>query len=525
MPSQQRVQEYLERHKIGALFEEMMAKLIHGMPDEPHAFLHRILLRKAEKLVSGERSQPRSSAVTDVGHRRSVSPQSLRRSLPMTSTGDGLAVAKDRVYDKPWQTNTKRLPHAKGSRTDLVDTGDDMKPGWDSRTRVNFEELWGEGDTKQVARALRATRAGSPTKAVLTWADEQGEDEELLYRSYGYRGVHRSLTNTDDPLAGEFKNAKETRKSEKESNRVVVPSKRTDSRLAALRHKQQLQQMLVEQTKQDSGIEDDHDLDPDNAIELMENLDDLAKEGAKNMKQTGVRVSKTLRQRQEPEAQVRVSICARCAKVMTGGVPSEPVEDYGQLPDYDIDTEREFPDSRPQSALFSHVDDDDDDDEEFESVSQVTGPRRPVWQEDSDADTFTPRKGEHMFSSHNVPLKGRPMFSPDIPETGPRKRKGEGLGIQAAVSTDFYSSPSAERGVDPRSRSHGRLNQTWAPATRQSSENDHEDDDLASPGGLGGGQGWQPSMGYETDGSSYYGGGGVGHGAKSTRSRTYQGAF
>ena len=51
----------------------------------------------------------------------------------------------------------------------------DMKPGWDSRTRVNFEELWGEGDTKQVARALRATRAGSPTKAVLTWADEQGE--------------------------------------------------------------------------------------------------------------------------------------------------------------------------------------------------------------------------------------------------------------------------------------------------------------------------------------------------------------
>ena len=51
--------------------------------------------------------------------------------------------------------------------------------------------------------------------------------------------------------------------------RVVVPSKRKDSRLAALRHKQQLQQMLVEQTKQDSGIEDDHDLDPDNAIELM----------------------------------------------------------------------------------------------------------------------------------------------------------------------------------------------------------------------------------------------------------------
>ncbi|KAK2175836.1 hypothetical protein NP493_703g01006 [Ridgeia piscesae] len=446
----------------------MMAKLIHGMPDEPHAFLHRILQRKAEKL--GEISQPRSSAAAGAGHRRSASPQSLRRSLPATSTGESLAVAKDRGYDRPWQTNTKRLPQSKGSRTDLTEVEEDGKPGWDSRTRVNFEELWGDGDTKQAARALRATRSGSPTKAMLTWADEQGEDEELLYHSYGYRGVHRSQTNSDDPLEGEFKNAKESRKQAEDTNRVVVPSKK-DSRSAALRHKHELQQKLVEQTKQDSGIEDNQDLEPDTAFELMENLDDLAKEGARHLKQSGVRVSKTLRERREPEAQVRVSICARCAKVMTGGVPSEPPQDYGQLPDYDIDTEREFPDSRPQSALFSNVgDNDDDDDEEFESVSQVTGPRRPVWQEDSDVETFTPRKGEHMFSSHNVPLKGRPMYSPDLPESGQRRKKGEGHGIQAAVSTDFYTSPSSGRGVDSHSRGQGRLNQTWAPASRHDSE-------------------------------------------------------
>ena len=29
---------------------------------------------------------------------------------------------------------------------------------------------------------------------------------------------------------------------------------------------------------------------------------------------------------------------------------SSMLSDYGQLPDYDIDTEREFPDSRPQSG-------------------------------------------------------------------------------------------------------------------------------------------------------------------------------
>ena len=51
----------------------------------------------------------------------------------------------------------------------------DGKPDWDHRTRVNFEELWGDGDTKAMAKALRATRTGSPTKGVLTWADEQGE--------------------------------------------------------------------------------------------------------------------------------------------------------------------------------------------------------------------------------------------------------------------------------------------------------------------------------------------------------------
>ena len=50
---------------------------------------------------------------------------------------------------------------------------------------------------------------------------------------------------------------------------AIVPSKKQDSRSAALRHKQELQQKLLEQTKQDSGIEDDQDLEPDTAIELM----------------------------------------------------------------------------------------------------------------------------------------------------------------------------------------------------------------------------------------------------------------
>ena len=50
---------------------------------------------------------------------------------------------------------------------------------------------------------------------------------------------------------------------------AIVASKKRDSRSAALRHKQQLQQKLLEQTKQDSGIDDDQDLEPDNAIELM----------------------------------------------------------------------------------------------------------------------------------------------------------------------------------------------------------------------------------------------------------------
>ena len=49
-----------------------------------------------------------------------------------------------------------------------------------------------------------------------------------------------------------------------------MPSKK-DSRSAALRHKHELQQKLVEQTKQDSGIEDNQDLEPDTAFELMGN--------------------------------------------------------------------------------------------------------------------------------------------------------------------------------------------------------------------------------------------------------------
>ncbi len=42
----------------------------------------------------------------------------------------------------------------------------------------------------------------------------------------------------------------------------------------------------------DSGIEEDRDLDPDDAAELNEDLDDLRSEGARTRKSTGVRISK-----------------------------------------------------------------------------------------------------------------------------------------------------------------------------------------------------------------------------------------
>ena len=175
-----------------------------------------------------------------------------------------MAVAKERGYDKPWLTNTKR--------TKKTVSMESTKPEWDKHTKMEsttFDDLWREGTiaTTTKGQRSRSQRSPSPMRKTATWSDGYMDvssaqlvvhfqiltfdlsltitltfnlrhwhrfhtltpssvfsqpkvwlstltlqDEDLLYRSYGYRGPHRA--QNADPLAGEFSIAKPDKKSQ-----------------------------------------------------------------------------------------------------------------------------------------------------------------------------------------------------------------------------------------------------------------------------------------------------------------------
>lgn len=457
MTSAEKVQEYLKRHKIGVLFEDLMAKVIADMPDDPVIYLARILHLRAEKRGA--------------------------RSLKTSTHFDNVAVAKKSI-DKPWSTNSKRLKDIDPK------TGKKLsRPEWNQRTKhvtSSFDDLWDE------PKAGRKSQPGSPTKMATApaWADPNIDDgEDVMFSVYGYRGPHRSFREAGDPLAEELKLVKD-KTEPKETKKFSPVSKKSGPRADSSRHKRELQQYIREcEQKSDSGIEEDRDLQSDDAVELLEDLDELRREGVKNVKQSGVKVNRT--QQPSRQAAVRVSICARCAKVMGAGVPSEPAPGvaFTEITDYDYDTVK---DTGLSSHFHTAI---SDDDEEFESVSQVTGPRRPVWQ-DSDNEGVTPRRNKTVLPVSMSPSKSLPVYSSEKPSRGQKS-----AGTPVAKSSQFHEHNVQDLVNNP-------LRMTWSPAAVFNST-DSEDDDYTnqtarSQTARSGSGAWQVPPDYDTD-SSFYG--------------------
>uniref|UniRef100_A0A8B9N214 Chromosome 8 open reading frame 34 n=1 Tax=Accipiter nisus TaxID=211598 RepID=A0A8B9N214_9AVES len=135
---QTRIQAYLEKNKIGPLFEELMTKLITETPDQPIPFLIDHLQSK-----QGNRSQLQ----------RTLSGSAALWAESETSENKG--TRRDfRSYDKPWQVNAKK---PKKSKSDLAVSSisppsPESKslprsiehPKWDWRTKPenhDFDEL------------------------------------------------------------------------------------------------------------------------------------------------------------------------------------------------------------------------------------------------------------------------------------------------------------------------------------------------------------------------------------------------
>ncbi|XP_070533670.1 uncharacterized protein C8orf34 homolog isoform X2 [Ptychodera flava] len=479
MATQHRVQAYLEKHQIGALFEDLMARLIQNTPEEPIPYLIKVLQRKDDKTKRpyqenplATRSRPPSGSSKKSGSvtrsyedlpRSKTSSDVLRRSTggaAQWAATDPMGVSKgDRGYDKPWATNMKRSKPSTQTSTSShskfpMDDSENArpagrrtkKPEWDHHTKMttqNFDEMF------EATKRSGASKSG--------WGSQE-QDEDLLYTSSGYRGVQRQPVRAEeDALAGELVLPKYRPKQEDEgySTSSSVASRHEKPDKKAKSHKKELEKYIKSRQKQQTQIlagDDDDDAD-DEAIDLLENLDDLRSEGVTKVKSSGNKVSKSFHHGKS-EPQVRVSICARCAKIM-GGRPSErapseygPAGGYGELPDYD-----ELASDYTGAGHFAPVVDDD----EFESVSQVHSPRRPVWHDDTDTSTIDPREGAHMYHARRstTPRKGRPMYGRDIKDSG-------------YLPEDSDDTMNGNRPIGPSSEVLESTGHGWTPRTYRS---------------------------------------------------------
>ncbi|KAH9525408.1 hypothetical protein Btru_001382 [Bulinus truncatus] len=398
MTSQSRINVYMERHKINALFEDLMNKVLRDMPDDPLIFLLRSLYKKAGiEIPQRIRSGGLHKSTSELN--KSVSPERKGR-----SSVSCLDVEISRDYDRPWANSPPRKTHPKTSEEPSMSK---KKPDWNTDNKIKsstFDELW---ETK------KESMQASPLKKVATnqksaW-DTQSQGARTV-NGWASLGLDEKETYTSPNINPGFKKTQDTSISEKnllslesvplsKRSQNIIPSheaatatckkQRTDK----IKHKEEYSQILSEVEKKsadsDAGyqiavFDDDH-----NAIELLENADDLKNEGVKNVQATGYKLSRNLHhQINEPRVNVKIS------------------ETYA--------ASNELKES--------------DDEEEFESVSQVTGPRHPVWKL-PDSDVESEKK---KTSKSRGPYEMSDIFQNKFDErlSGASRQSGE----------DFYSS-------------------------------------------------------------------------------------
>ncbi|XP_043824360.1 uncharacterized protein C8orf34 homolog isoform X4 [Dromiciops gliroides] len=335
---QTRIQAYLEKNKIGPLFEELMTRLITETPDQPIPFLIDHLQSK-----QGHRSQLQ----------RTLSGSAALWAESETSEHKG-ARRDFRSYDKPWQVNAKK---PKKSKSDLA-VSNISPPSPESKSCIAIsDEL--DKDTMAFNSTLLRPRV------IGEWVGREENDADPLAAEMLQPPIPRSKNEqwgSEDSPAGSLK-------MEPKSKGLKQQQQQHKKLLAAM-----LSQDSFESIHSPTPSVTEEDIDnEDDAMELLEDLDDLRMEGVTTLMPSGSKFNPTRTAHlPEPQAKVTLNICSRCARLQ-GDNLAEGTEEVSQL----LHTPEEaVPDSVETDSLCATEAMEDD---EFESASQIIGPCPPVW--------------------------------------------------------------------------------------------------------------------------------------------------
>ncbi|XP_075069720.1 uncharacterized protein C8orf34 homolog [Mixophyes fleayi] len=395
---QTRIQVYLETNRIGPLFEELMTKLITETPDQPIPFLINHLQSKIGNVGQLHRTFSGSAA------------------LWAESESENKGTRRDfRSYDKPWQVNAKK---PKKSKSDLAvcnisPPSPESKslprsiehPNWDWRTKPESQDFDELNHILQESKKLGKALENLSRSIAVT--DELEQDTRAFNSSLLRPCVIGEWVGREDhdidPLAAEMiqppvpRNKNEQREGDGGSGSPAGSLKMEPKNKGLKQQQQQHKKLLAAMLSQDSFdsihstpaslTEEDID-NEDDAMELLEDLDDLRMEGVTSLMPSGSKFSQgRSTYTTEPQAKVTLNICSRCARLQ-GDNLAQGVEEMPKECSSPEKAAADAGNSLPGAETLM------EDDEEFESASQVTGPRQPVW------DALSARSG----GSHNQKL-------------------------------------------------------------------------------------------------------------------------
>ncbi|XP_053571868.1 uncharacterized protein C8orf34 homolog [Bombina bombina] len=374
--------------------EELMTKLITETPEQPIPFLISYLQSKIGH--SGQLQRTLSGSAALWAESESPENKGMRRDF--------------RSYDKPWQVNAKK---PKKSKSDLAvcnisPPSPESKslprsiehPKWDWRTKPeshDFDELNHILlESKKLGKALENLSRSIAVTDELE-QDTRAFNSSLLKPCVIGEWVGRD-DNDPDPLAAEMiqppvpRNKNEQHEGE-EINSSPAGSLKMEPKNKGLKQQQQHHKKLLAAMLSQDSFDSVHstpasvteeDIDnEDDAMELLEDLDDLRMEGVTSLMHSGSKFSQgRSTYGTEPQAKVTLNICSRCARLQGENL----VQGVDEVPQESHPSEKAVVDA---NALLPGAETLMEDDEEFESASQVTGPRQPVW----DSEALSARSG------------------------------------------------------------------------------------------------------------------------------------
>uniref|UniRef100_A0AAV2L9M1 Uncharacterized protein n=1 Tax=Knipowitschia caucasica TaxID=637954 RepID=A0AAV2L9M1_KNICA len=408
-PQQSRIQTYLEKNKIGPLFEELMTKLITETPDHPIPFLIDHLQTKLDSHGKLHRALSGSAALW-----AQSSPEYKHARREYSS------------YEKPWQIHPTK---PKKSKSDLAVSNisppsPESKslprsiecPAWDWRESRDFDEL---SHILQESRKLgKALESLSRSIAITDELDQNlGGYNSLLRPRVVGEWMGRAEVDPD-PLAEEMLRPPNPRikaalcwsSNNSLSGSLIMEGKNKGLKEQQQQHKKVLASMLSQDSFDSihspapSLVEEEME-DEDDAMELLEDLDDLRMEGVTVLALTGSKFSQGRSSYQaEPQAKVTLNICSRCARLQGDSLSDKSEEDHRAHVLEQAVPDISSPLPRVKSAT-GRV-------QECESSSHVSTSRQAVWEAD-----LKPVRGGTSLGQTGL-LLGDSLFSKELENMG-----------------------------------------------------------------------------------------------------------